>query len=287
MLEIDLQIALKTATEAALRGGQILKDCYGQVREICYKGAIDIVTEVDKASEAAIIKHLKQNHPDWNILAEESGHIGNQAYPVKWLVDPLDGTTNYAHAYPFFCVSIALEVEGDVVLGVVFDPLRDELFTVIKGQPAYLNGKQLKVSATGELCRSLLVTGIPYNIKTDPGRIFETFKKFVLSAQAVRRDGSAALDLAYVAAGRFDGFWEERLAPWDVAAGSLLVLEAGGKVSTFKEEFNIYAGKLLASNGLLHKDMQEVLAPENFNILTESACAGKKQNYKTNKGSEN
>lgn len=262
MSKIDVNSALEVAIQAANAGGDILRNKFGKVKEINYKGSIDLVTEADKASEAAIISILKKYYPDWKILAEESGTHGNIESVCRWLVDPLDGTTNYAHAYPFFCVSIALEVTGEIILGVVFDPLRNEMFSANKGCGAYLNGKRLRVSSTGELDKSLLVTGFPYNVRQEAGKSFDYFREFVLTAQAVRRDGTAALDLAYVAAGRSDGFWEEKLAPWDVAAGSVLVNEAGGKVTSFDEGFTVYAGKILATNGLIHKDMQEVLAPE-------------------------
>ncbi len=261
MFEVDLNAALNVAISAAQAGGQILRDNYGRVKEINYKGATDLVTEVDKASEAAILDILKTHYPFWNILAEESGMQGNEQSNYKWLVDPLDGTTNYAHSYPFFCVSIALEVDAEILLGVVYDPMKDEMFSAQRGLGTKLNGRKLNVSATSELDKCLLVTGFPYNVRQNPGRSFEYFEKFVLTAQAVRRDGSAALDLAYVAAGRSDGFWEEKLCPWDVAAGSLLVMEAGGRVTGFTEGFSVYSDTILATNGFIHKAMQEVLTP--------------------------
>ena len=271
MLEItgesDLTSALELACRAARAAGEILRENFGKAQKISYKGAIDLVTEVDKAAEARILPLLQQAYPAWRILAEESGPSGGRDSAYRWLVDPLDGTTNYAHGYPFSCVSIALEHrqpaggKSEILLGVVYDPLREEMFSARKGNGAYLNGRRLRVSATAELGKSLLATGFPYDVRQNPGRSFEVFRRFVLGARAVRRDGSAALDLAYVAAGRFDGFWEEKLAPWDVAAGSILVKEAGGNVTSFEEEFTPYTGRILATNGYIHKVMQETMTP--------------------------
>ena len=194
-------------------------------------------------------------------MAEESGEAvvtgGDGEY--KWIIDPLDGTTNYAHGYPCFCVTIALEHKGDVVAGVTFDPTRDELFTAEKGRGATLNGKPIRVSSTDELGNALLVTGFPYDIKHRE-EFARHLTEFLLRSRGVRRDGSAAIDLAYVACGRFDGFWEEGLNPWDVAAGKLLIEEAGGTVSYYDgSKYSIYSPPIAASNGHLHAQMLEVL----------------------------
>ena len=248
-----------TALNAVHEGGVVLMKYFGKVRSIYYKGEINLVTEADKKVEETILRIVQQNYPDHRILAEETGARGESS-PFKWIIDPLDGTTNYAHGYPCFCISIAIEYEGEVLYGVVYDPLRDELFTAEQGKGAYLNEKAIRVSSTQDLNRSLLCTGFPYDVRDDINNHLSSFRNFLMKAQAVRRDGSAALDLSYLAAGRFDGFWERRLHPWDVAAGSLLVIEAGGKLSTFKgEAFSIYAPEIVASNGAIHPSMIEIL----------------------------
>ncbi|MBI3604992.1 MAG: inositol monophosphatase [Nitrospirae bacterium] len=180
--------------------------------------------------------------------------------PYKWIIDPLDGTTNYVHGFPFFCVSIGLEYDGAVILGVVYDPFRNDLFYASKGTGAFLNGQPIRVSKENELRRSLLVTGFPYDFRENPGQIFSHFFQLSQASQGVRRTGSAALDLCYLAAGYFDGFWELNLSPWDVAAGSLIVEEAGGRVSGFNgEALSIYSKNILASNGQIHSQMAELL----------------------------
>ncbi|HET9786802.1 MAG TPA: inositol monophosphatase family protein, partial [Pyrinomonadaceae bacterium] len=177
----------------------------------------------------------------------------------KWIVDPLDGTTNYSHGYPCFCVSIAIERAGQIEIGVVYDPMRDEVFAAERGQGATLNGRQMRVSEVEDLNRAMLCTGFPYNVRERPD-FARDFTNFTMSAQAVRRDGSAAIDLAYVACGRFDGFWEDGLNPWDIAAGILLIQEAGGRVTDFRDApLDIYTPKVLASNGLVHRAMMSVL----------------------------
>ena len=244
---------------AAKDAGRMLRDNFGKTQEVEYKGIVNIVTEVDFQSEDRIISLIKGEYPDHSILTEESkGHETPSDY--KWIIDPLDGTTNYAHGYPFVCVSIALEVNGDVVLGVVYDPLRDELFTAEKGNGAYLNGNRIRVSETDELIRSLLSTGFAYNIRETAENNLNHYCNFALRVQGIRRDGAAALDLCYTAIGKFDGFWELYLAPWDMAAGSLIVSEAGGKVTNFTGEgFSIYFKEIVASNGRIHNDMIKIL----------------------------
>ncbi len=251
-----LNFAMETAREA----GNILLEKYGKLTNISKKGDIDLVTEADLASEKLIIERIKTHHPMHSILAEESGEavlIGDGKW--KWIIDPLDGTTNYAHGYPCFCVTIGLEYQGEIVVAVTFDPTRDEMFSAEKGNGASLNNKNIFVSETDKLADSLLVTGFPYDIATRPN-FTEKFTKMLLRSRAVRRDGSAAIDLAYVACGRFDGFWEEGLNPWDMAAGVLLIEEAGGKISYYDgSKFSIYKPPMCASNGAIHDEMLGVL----------------------------
>ena len=232
----------------------------GKIKSIDYKGEINLVTEADRRSEEVILSIIKDNYPDHRILAEETGESGNSS-PFKWIIDPLDGTINYAHGYPCFCVSLAIEYEKEVIYGAVYDPVKDELFTAEKGKGAFLNGKEIKTSSTKQLDQSLLCTGFPYDVRDDMDSNMINFRTFLMKAQAVRRDGSAALDLCHTAAGRFDGFWEQKLFPWDVAAGGLLVTEAGGKLSNFKgENFSIYDNEIVASNGIIHDQMVEALS---------------------------
>ena len=250
---------LAVAVEAARKAGGILKENLHGTREITYKGDINLVTEMDTRSERAVVGTLRASFPDHGIIAEEETTIRNGS-GYTWIIDPLDGTTNYAHGYPCFSVSIALEHEGDVITGVVYDPMRDELFTAQKGQGAYLNGKRIKVSIVDTLIKSLLATGFPYDRKVSEKNNLDYFHYLLMASQEVRRDGSAALDLCSVAAGRFDGFWELKLKPWDVAAGSLIVCEAGGRVTDLSgNTFDIFADEVLASNGIIHGQMVEIL----------------------------
>ena len=221
---------------------------------------INLVTEMDRLSEAEIVSILNREFPEFGILAEESDEKKGGA-PYRWILDPLDGTTNYAHGYPFFSISLALEKDGEVVWGIVYDPLREEIFMGELGKGASVNGKLLKVSATENVGSSFLCTGFPYDVRESSENNLSYFNRFTKTARAIRRDGSAALDLCYVAMGRFDGFWEVKLHPWDTAAGSLIVKEAGGQVTDFKgAPFNLNGNELLASNGLIHKDMVTVLS---------------------------
>ncbi|HUS10302.1 MAG TPA: inositol monophosphatase family protein [Pyrinomonadaceae bacterium] len=252
-----LNFAVQTARDA----GAVLVDRLGRALQVSNKGDIDLVTEADLASEKLIIERIKSHYPRHAILAEESGatEIVAGTSDWKWIIDPLDGTTNYAHGYPCFCVSIGLERAGLIEIAVIYDPLRDEVFAAERGQGATLNGRLMRVSAVEELKSAMLCTGFPYNVRERPN--FERdFANFTMEAQAVRRDGSAAIDLAYIACGRFDGFWEDGLNAWDVAAGVLLIEEAGGLVTDFAGgKLNIYTPKVLASNGLIHNAMRRVL----------------------------
>ena len=252
---------LNFAIETARAAGHLLLEKFGRITSITKKGDINLVTEADLASEALIIERVKSYYPKHSILAEESGEAvvkgGDGAW--KWIIDPLDGTTNYAHGYPCFCVTLALEHNEEIVVGVTYDPTREELFAGEKGQGATLNGKPIRVSAAEKLSESLVVTGFPYDFKSRPN-FARHLTDFLLSSRGVRRDGSAAIDMAYVACGRFDGFWEEGLNPWDVAAGYLLIEEAGGHVSFYDgSNYSIYRPPIVASNGLIHSQMLDVL----------------------------
>ncbi len=279
------KILLATAIQAAKESGKIQKKGWGKKHTIRFKDDINLVTEVDKACEATIIKIISKKFPSHDFLAEESGEIlaarEDQIYSVRargvwgdgarvrqrrmgqrsphsyrWIIDPLDGTTNYAHSFPAFCTSIGLEHFRKMILGVVYDPIRDELFTAIHGQGAYLNGKKIHVSRVPILKRSMLATGFAYNVQKVFNNNLNHFTHFIMQTQAVRRMGAAAVDLCYVACGRFDGFWEMELWPWDVAAASLILEEAGGRVSLFDgSPFDIYGKQIIASNGKIHKDM--------------------------------
>ena len=256
-----LSFAIQTARDA----GRILADRLGRALQVSNKGDIDLVTEADLASEKLIIERIKSHYPRHAILAEESGATEGIKTVTgqtdwRWIVDPLDGTTNYAHGYPCFCVSIALERAGSIEIGVVYDPTRDEVFAAERGQGTTLNDRTIRVSAVDDLNAAMLCTGFPYNVRERPN-FARDFANFTMEAQAVRRDGSAALDLANLACGRFDGFWEDGLNAWDIAAGVLLIEEAGGLVTDFMgARLNIYTPKVLASNGLIHDKMIQVLA---------------------------
>jgi myo-inositol-1(or 4)-monophosphatase len=234
-----------SAEEAARLGGGVLRDAFGGVREIRYKGGIDLVTDADKASEAVVLGFLRARYPEHALLAEESGASGAGGY--RWIVDPLDGTTNYAHRLPHFCVSVAVEGPEGLLAGAVYDPMRDELFSAARGQGATCNGVALRASSTTELNRSLLCTGFPYNVHEHPEGPMGLLQRFIRMAQGIRRMGSAALELAYVAAGRFDGYFEFGLKPWDIAAGALLVHEAGGLCRRIDgEPLDLAVGDVLA-----------------------------------------
>lgn len=265
---------LKVARQAAVAAGALLRLNFDRPHDITLKGVIDPVTESDLQSQEIIISLIRQAFPDHAILAEEdlpgSGDDDNAAGPGgegaashRWIIDPLDGTVNYAHGFPMFCVSVACEVAGRLEVGVIYDPLREELFEAQRGGGAWLNGRRLRVSATDRLEAALLVTGFPYNIRERLPATVARLRNMIARAQGVRRAGSAALDLAYVAAGRFDGFWEEGLKPWDTAAGVLLVTEAGGRLSTFEGgAYDIFAPSIVATNGRVHEAMLAALKIE-------------------------
>jgi myo-inositol-1(or 4)-monophosphatase len=256
---MDWEEYSEAAAEAAELAGQLLRKSIDKSREITFKGAVDLVTDHDRKSQQVILEHLMSRYPNHDFLAEEDLREDRGA-DFRWIIDPIDGTTNYAHRFPFFSVSIALEWQGNVVMGVVYDPMREEMFTAALDKGACLNGSPIHVSSVDELNNSLLATGFPYDLRESEVNNFDHFAHFAVRAQAVRRCGSAALDLSYVAAGRFDGFWEMKLGPWDMAAGALIVQEAGGRVSDFGGgEYTPYGKELLANNGLIHTQMLEVL----------------------------
>lgn len=262
---MDTEAILQTAVCIARRAGEVLRQGWGTVQNVGYKGDIDLVTEWDQASEKLIIAALRQAFPDHFIYAEEGGESGPAQSGWAWLVDPLDGTTNYAHGFPIFAVSLAALYRGRTEVGVVYDPLREECFTARRGAGAALNGSPIHVSTTNSLRDSLLATGFPYDVWTSPENNLVHFANFVLRAQGVRRPGAATLDLAYVACGRLDGFWELKLHAWDVAAGALLVEEAGGRVTDAqgRPDLNLSQAlipSIVASNGRIHDEMLAVLA---------------------------
>ncbi len=255
-----MEYLLDLAAGLARRAGLLLREHFGREQLVGHKSGDELVTKMDRKSEALILEAIAREFPDHALLSEEGGELG-EASPWRWIVDPLDGSNNYAHGYPCFAVSIALEKEGEVVLGAVYNPILDELLTALAGGGAFINGKPTRVSGTNSLKESLLATGFPYDKRASAEDNLVPFCRFTKRARGIRRDGSAALDLCHVAMGRLDGFWEPKLSPWDVAAGSLLVREAGGEVTDFKGgPFSIYEGQVLASNGIIHADMLDVLA---------------------------
>jgi myo-inositol-1(or 4)-monophosphatase len=249
----------KFAVEAARDAGKLLKERLHLQHTVHFKGEINIVTAEDRLSEDMLVSRIRKHFPRHDILTEESEGI-SQGSEYRWIIDPLDGTTNYSHGYPVFCVSIALEISGEIALGVIFNPMLDELFVAEKSKGSFLNRKKIGVSDTASLSRSLLATGFPYDIRINPDNNLHYFIGMAVKAQAIRRAGSAALDLAYVAAGRFDGFWELRLKPWDTAAGALLRREAGGIVSEISgNPYRHSSPGVAASNGKVHHELLHVL----------------------------
>lgn len=248
---------LRAAFDAALAGGQILKKYWAQKIDVQQKSfSWDLVTQADKESEEAVLAILKQRFPDHSTLCEETGahHLPNTEY--LWIVDPLDGTTNYTHQYPMVCVSIGLVYRNVPIVAVVYNPIHDELFHAVAGKGAFLNQSPIAVSSVNRLEQSLLATGFAYHRTQTTDNNYSEFCRLTNLTQGVRRGGAAALDLAYVAAGRLDGFWEQGLQPWDMAAGALLVTEAGGSVSAYDNApFDLYEGIVIATNGKIHSDL--------------------------------
>ncbi|MBD1916499.1 MULTISPECIES: inositol monophosphatase family protein [Cyanophyceae] len=260
--ESDLQRWLDSATEAALAAGAVLQHHWGNLTTIDEKGRSgDLVTEADRGAEAAVMAVLERHLPaDHGILAEESGVIRDRGTGLLWAIDPLDGTTNYTHQYPFCAVSIGLLAEGEPVLGVIYDPIHHDLFRAAKGLGATLNRSPIRVSTTNQLAQSLLVTGFAYDRRETPDNNYAEFCHLTDLTQGVRRGGSAAIDLAYVACGRLDGYWERGLSPWDIAAGIAIVQEAGGQVTAYDgSPLDVMSGRLLATNGQIHGAMSQTL----------------------------
>lgn len=255
----DVDLFRTVAADAALVAGKLQREKLGARIRIEHKGALDLVTEVDRACEDAIVARLRRSFPSHDIVAEETD-LGRKGSDYVWVVDPLDGTTNYAHSYPFFCSSIALTHRGSPIAAAIYDPVKDELFTAALGRGATLNGSRLAVTKSADLLHAVLITGFPYDLREDVRHALRHFVGFMHHARAIRRDGAAALDLAYLAAGRIDGFFEEKLKPWDILAGVLLVEEAGGRATTFDgSRPSMTGGELVASNGVLHDAMLSVL----------------------------
>ncbi len=250
---------LRTLRKAVKESGKVLTKLFGKTIQITKKGEIDLVTEADLASEKVIIETIRNCFPDDKIITEEAGDDNSTSDRI-WIIDPLDGTTNFAHGFPFFAVSIALQVKTKIVLGAVFNPYMDEYFEAVKGNGATLNKRSIKTSDIKELRDALLGTGFPYSIYKDSKKPLELFQKLVVKAQGIRRPGAAAMDLCYVAAGRMDGFWEQGLKPWDTAAGSLILIEAGGKISDYQgEPYSPYHNTIIATNPYIFESMLKLI----------------------------
>ncbi len=265
---------VQTGRQAALAAGALLRLNFSKPHRITYKGAIDPVTESDLQSQELIVALIRRNFPDHGFLAEETAaaggadglgpqatlHPDSEPRPCRWIIDPLDGTVNFAHGFPAFCVSIALEVEGRLEYGVVYDPMRDELFEGRRGQGALLNGQAIQVSGIDRLDRALVATGFPYDIRERLPETIARLSRILGTVQGLRRAGAAALDMSYLACGRLDAFYEENLKPWDTAAGLLLISEAGGRLSNFSGgPYDLYSPNILASNGILHDPLLSCL----------------------------
>ena len=250
---------LQTAIRAAKKAAVISRKYYRKIKRVKYKDHVtNLVTKVDYLSEKTIVKEILKKYPSHGIITEEVESRESDS-EFRWIIDPLDGTVNYAHGFPLYCISIALQKNEETMIGVVFAPVLNELFVAIKGKGAYLNGKRISVSKKNNLRKAFLVTGFSYTVHFRRGNEFKHFEKFCTKSQAVRRGGSAALDLCYVACGIFDGFWEKGLYPWDTAAGVLMIEEAGGKVSDYcGKEFDMFKDEITASNGRIHKKMVKI-----------------------------
>ncbi|MBN2017260.1 MAG: inositol monophosphatase [Candidatus Cloacimonetes bacterium] len=247
---------LDIAIEAARKGSEIIKENFHKKKEIDYKGRINLVTNVDKEAEAVVIETISKYYPKHNILTEETKHKQDNNQSYRWVIDPLDGTTNYVHGFPFVCVSIALQKDDESILGVVYNPILDELFYAEKGKGSFRNDQTISVSYNADFSKSLLATGFPYDMYNEERNNIRYFSKMIKQCRGIRRPGAAALDMCYVACGIFDGYWELELFPWDTAAGLIIVEEAGGKVTTFDGlQFSIFDKEIVASNGKVHKEM--------------------------------
>lgn len=251
--------ALIVAKNAAAGAARIIMRQYGKTLQVDEKHRHDFVTEIDRQSEAFIIQTIRRAFPGHEILAEESG-THERPSPYRWIVDPLDGTTNYIHGIPFFAISIALEINGQIAAALVYEPVRQEWFTATADHGAFLNGRRIHVSSVADSAYSVLATGFPFRNYSKVDSYMKLFKFFMLNSSGIRRPGSAALDLCYLACGRFDGFWELNLSPWDVAAGSLIIKEAGGTVTDFRGGTDyIYSGTIVGSNSRIHSWMLDAI----------------------------
>lgn len=257
----QLQIFLDIATEAAMAAGAILQTYWGKLDAVEEKGRPgDLVTAADKDAEAVILKVLRRHVPKHSILAEESGQLGDQESEYLWAIDPLDGTTNYAHQYPIAAVSVGLLISGIPQIGAIYNPFRDELFRAARGLGATRNRRPIQVSQTSDLSKSLLVTGFAYDRRETPDNNYAEFCHLTHLTQGVRRSGAASLDLCDIACGRLDGYWERGLSPWDVVAGVVVVEEAGGKVTAYDSSLlDIHSGRILATNGQIHDNLSTEL----------------------------
>jgi myo-inositol-1(or 4)-monophosphatase len=254
----NLTSELEAALSAARRAGEVLRAGFGTEYAITYKGEVDLVTEIDEEAEQVIRKELLGTFPSYGMLAEEGGELAGEV-DARWIVDPLDGTINYAHGLPIFCVSVALERAGEMVLGVVHDPIREETFVAERGRGATLNGEPINVSNTDELIRALIATGFPYD-RAEMPEALELFGRFAATTQGMRRLGSAALDLCYVASGRIDGYYERGIWTWDLAAGSVILEEAGGKLTDYRGGvLDLEGREIVASNGRLHRSIVRLM----------------------------
>lgn len=251
---------LATALQAAKAAGEIIRENFHKKKKISFKGKIDLVTNIDKNAEEIIVKILKKKYPLHNILTEETEFQQDKSVDFLWVIDPLDGTTNYVHGFPFVCTSIALQKNDETICGVVYNPIMNELFYSEKGRGSFCNNKPINVSNHKKLSESILATGFPYDIENDERNNLDNFNQLIKRCRGIRRPGAAALDLCYVAAGIFDGYWELELFPWDTAAGILILEEAGGKVTKFNDSiFSIFDKEILASNGLVHTELVRIL----------------------------
>jgi len=256
---MDLERIKRVGVSAAYEGAEVLRSMLGKISQIGKKGAIDLVTEADIGSEKRIIATVRKAFPGHSILAEESG-LDQGGSDYQWLIDPLDGTTNYAHQLPIFAVSIAFAVKNEILVGIVLNPVSGELFSATSGQGAQLNGTSIHVSSAKKVSESLLVTGFPYNVREIFDAIISRYNRCLWAARGIRRLGSAALGLCYVACGRFDGFWEQGLKPWDTAAGSLIAAEAGAQITDFSNQpFALASKEVLATNSHIHEEMLSLL----------------------------
>ncbi len=256
----SISLLKKTLLSALSEAGKILRSGFQRPMRISYKGPTNIVTEVDHAAEQKILRIIKSQFPDHGFLMEEAGALTTPS-PYRWVIDPLDGTVNFAHGVPIACVSIGLEYQGKMLMGGVLDPFKNELYFAVRGKGAFLNNQAIHVSKQQRLISSLVVTGFPYDKKDKAGFYLSVVEKFLDKVQGIRRLGSAALDMCYVACGRFDGYWEFRIQPWDISAGWLLAEEAGGKVTDFQgKSYSLQrTAQTLCSNGLIHKEMLKVI----------------------------